>query len=132
MSTEYSVIISGDCSAENYLVLKSAVAGFSSGSAVSAFEASFQAFDVSVTDCIDELLKTHIDILSSGAVMAEEKCRFRWMWEGYGDGDAFMVTLLQLFDLLGVVGLVGESHGDEEVYCCQVTEDSLECEYIGR
>ena len=132
MSTEYSVIISGDYAAGNYLVLKSAVAGLPSGSAASAFEASFQAFDASVTNCIDELLKTHIDLLSSDVAMAEEKGRFRWMWEGYGDRDAFMVTLLQLFDLLGVTGLVGESHGDEEIYYCQVTENNVECKYLER
>lgn len=132
MSTECSVIISGDYAAENYLVLKSAVAGLPSGSAVSVFEASFQAFDASVTECIDELLKTHIGLLSSGVVMTEEKGCFRWMWEGYGDGDTFMVTLLQLFDLLGVAGLVGESHGDEEIYYCRVTEDNVECKYFER
>lgn len=132
MSTEYSVMIRGEFegAVENYALLKCAIDALRSASAVSAFETSFDSFDASVTGCIDELLKKHIDLLFSGVAMVEEKGRFRWMWEGYGD--AFMVTLLQLFDLLGVVGLVGESHGDEEVYCCQVTEDSLECEYIGR
>lgn len=132
MSTEYRIVIEGSCSAEYHALLNSSIAELKSDSVTAGFEEKFSSFDDEVKSRVHELLTTYADLFFCVVAMTERDGRFRWMWEGYGDGDAFMVKLLQFFDLLGLEMLSGESHGDEEIYCCRVTEDSIDCEYVER
>ncbi|QIL43822.1 hypothetical protein G7045_05855 [Acidovorax sp. HDW3] len=132
MSTEYVIVVTGSIVSEYYPELKRILISVQKRSAPYVIEGMFAEFGEVADGLFSALLDDHLGLFFSLIEVSETNGDFRWGWEGYGYAESFLQDVLQLFDLFGLQNLKGEVYGDEEIYRCIVTADSIDCEYVER
>ena len=130
MSTEYTIVVTGSTETEHYADLLAIMTEVKKRRAPYVIEEMFEKFGEVASGLFATLLDDHRDLFFAVVEVAETKGAFRWGWEGYGEAELFLQRLLQLFDLFGLGDLKGDAYGDEEIYRCIVTDDSIDCRYV--